>query len=204
MDIEKLLPLLGVGLGWLLNNISVTRQANKQAQQNLGTVVAFFIQAYSNLRSVLQAVAVFKEVHNDIAKFEGLRRYITDKHLDDQVPGNIDEALNYLAGSHPLEAVQARQVLLNIRRLRAQTVNAEGSAVNYHVLLSMHEWANRQTFLQIEDLLFRLTLRHSWATWTGYLVNKWQFARNYRKSRLAILAAMHTLEEDSAAAAPDD
>src|SRR5215218_6124381 len=100
------LPLLGVVVGWLLNELAARLRARGDTHRRLGETVAVLISLRQEITNIITTWESYKDYINVTSVYETMRKRAVDRapffNMDDACEKRLDEAVRTSSGVNPV------------------------------------------------------------------------------------------------------
>ncbi|MCY1042114.1 hypothetical protein OV208_12385 [Corallococcus sp. bb12-1] len=168
METKDFLPLVGVSIGWLLNEASAFSKRSIEKQRTLGRAVSaiYFlclemIQIKMNHESIKSQIA-------DIKEWETYRKHSFDTHANNspEFAKQLQSTIESISDYYPVEGYQIKDILTKYTFIKNKSLaDFVGHPDIYIALLSAYETGFLAHQTRLERILLSLALRHSPITW---------------------------------------
>jgi hypothetical protein len=184
MELKDYLPLIGVAVGWSLNEAGTFAKRAIERKRIVGKAIAllyFLCLEMVQLKSVQES---FKNMSSDVKEWERLRKRSFEKYTlnDPEFLKKLEATVDSIAEFYPLKAYELRELLAKYQFIKSKSLEVFTPAPEVYVAaLSSYETGFLIYQHQLERLLRFLAYRHSKATWLRIRFHFWKLRRRVRK-----------------------
>lgn len=180
MELKDFLPLIGVGVGWSLNELAAFSKRAIDRKRTLGKAIAllyFLCLEMVQLKSVQES---FKNMTTDVKEWEKLRKRSFEKYTlnDPEFLKKLEATVDAIAEFYPLKAYELRELLAKYQFMKSKSLDVftpiEGA---YVAALSAYESGFLVYQHKLELLLRFLAFRHSKINWIQIRMRFWKMRR---------------------------
>jgi hypothetical protein len=176
MELEIVLPLVGVVLGWALNEAAAYLRATREDRRAIGQALLSLLQLRNHISRASKIMLGAQDYFGD-ALTESQRRHLLDTHVN-FAPEDLEPAINRISAFDPVVAFELQDFLRSTDALLKQTL-AKTEKENrslYGILVELLTDIHTKSIPHIDADIRRLAWRKGPITW-------WRVRNFLRKER---------------------
>lgn len=184
MELKDFLPLIGVAVGWSLNEAGAYAKRTIERKRTIGKAIAllyFLCLEMVQLKSVQES---FKNMSPDIKEWERLRKRSFEQYTlnDSDFLKKLETTVDEIAEFYPIKAYELRELLVKYQFMKSKSLDVfTPNPESYIYVLSVYEAGFLIYQHQLERILRFLTFRHSKSSWIRIRYHFWKMRRNVPK-----------------------
>jgi hypothetical protein len=181
------LPLIGVAIGWSLNEIGAFTKRAIERKRTLGKAIAVLYFLYLEMVQLKTVQENFKNMTTDVKEWERLRKRSFEKYTlnDPEFLKKLEATADAVAEFYPLKAYELRELLSKYQFIKSKSLDAlMPSEEAYVAVLSAYEAGFLVYQHKLERLLRFLIFRHSKVEWIRVRMHFWKLRSRVPKGDL--------------------
>ncbi|SCX62898.1 hypothetical protein [Nitrosospira sp. Nsp1] len=207
MELKDYLPLIGVGVGWLLSEGSAFGKRAIERKRTIGKAISILYFLCFEMIQLKMVQEKFKSASSDIKEWERLRQHSFVKYTV-QDPEFFKEfvAITDAVGEYyPIEAYNLREIVSKYEFVKSKRLDRFiDSPALYIERLSSYETAFLAYQYQLEQILRFLAFRQSKVTWIRIRLHFWRMRKKVPKGDIVFFQQVNGRKERKSQQAPDD
>jgi hypothetical protein len=183
MDLKDFLPLIGVAVGWFLNEAGAFAKRAIERKRAIGKAIAllyFLCLEMVQLKTVQES---FKNMSTDVKEWERLRQRSFEKYTlnDPEFLKKLEATVDSIAEYYPIKAYELRELLAKYQFMKSKSLDVFTPVPETYIsALSAYETGFLIYQFQLERLLRFLAFRHSKISWMQIRVHFWNMRRRVK------------------------
>lgn|SRR4030066_116508 len=167
MEWKYLAPLIGVALGWLLNELSTHFRTKGAEKRDLGKTIVTLLYLRHEIVRLGALLDMFKDTYST-ERYEKFRQLSYERYTlpENIASASLDSAIESVATVSPVLATRLKRA--KEAYIFSRKVKLDHSSKNkdvYLQLLSSNEAITDLNLRDIEKVILRLSFRHGFLTW---------------------------------------
>lgn len=201
MDLKDFLPLIGVAVGWFLNEAGAFAKRAIERKRAIGSAISilyFLCLEMVQLKSVQES---FKNMSTDVKEWERLRKRSFEKYTlnDTEFLKKLESTVDAMAEYYPIEAYELRELVAKYQFMKSKSLEAFVPIPEAYIsVLSAYENGFLAYQFQLERILRFLAFRHSKSNWIRIRLRFWNMRRKVRKGDLVFFQQLKGKKRSSA------
>jgi len=184
MELKDYLPLIGVGVGWLLSEGSAFGKRSIERKRTVGKAISVLYFLCLEMIQLKMAQERFKNTSDDIKEWERLRQRSFEKYTvqDPEFFKSLTATVDAIGEYYPIEAYNLREIVNKYEFMKSKSLEKlTSSPALYMTTLSGYEAGFMAYQHKLELILRFLAFRQSKVIWFRIRLHFWRMRKQVPK-----------------------
>jgi hypothetical protein len=168
MNWDNIAPLIGVAVGWLLNEISGYSRGRASTKRALARGITLLLYLYHEGMRLERTLDKLKDASSSPAEYERIRQHSVERYLQDDAnyQSALEDAIKIVSEISPLEGLELKRIKEAHFFYRKIKLSESSKAPDIYIKqLSIIEAATEINLKSLREQIHHLSLRHGLITW---------------------------------------
>lgn len=183
MELKDFLPLIGVAVGWSLNEVGAVAKRAIERKRAIGKTIALLYFLCLEMVQLKTVQENLKNMSTDVKEWERLRKSSFEKYTlnDPDFLKKLETTVDSIAEFYPIKAYELRDLLAKYQFMKSKSLDVfVPSPETYIHALTTYEVGFLIYQFQLERILRFLAFRHSKSSWIRIRLHFWKMRRRVR------------------------
>lgn len=184
MELKDYLPLIGVGVGWSLNEVGAFSKRTIERKREIGKAIALLYFLCMEMVQLKIIQETFKNMSTDVKEWERMRKRSFECYTlsDSDFLKKLEATVDAIAEFYPIKAYELRELLTKYKFMKSKSLDVlTPKPEAYIYALSTYETGFLIYQYQLERILRFLAYRHSKSSWMRIRYRFWKMRRRVTK-----------------------